>query len=80
MIKVDFEKDWREFLEQDVAVYASQYGPSRTPKENKITYLNAKRRLIPRRGRTVHESKELQIPPQHSWLDRAAVGIAEARA
>lgn len=69
MIKVDFENDWREFPEQDVALYASQYDPSRTRKKNTITTLNAKGRPVPRRGRTAHESKELQIPPQHSSDD-----------
>src|SRR5271155_4463066 len=66
MIKVDFENDWREFLEQEMPAQGSPYDPSSRLKDNTITYLNAKRRTVPPRKRTVHESEELQIPDKHS--------------
>ncbi len=66
MLRVDFEGDWTEFLGTDMAAYGSAYDPSENLRENTVTYLNAKRRIVPRCKRAVQESKELQIPPQHS--------------
>lgn len=65
MIRVNFRDDWKEFLQRDLVTLGLQYESSESPEENTITYLNAKRRTIPRRKRTVHESKELNIPPDH---------------
>jgi len=61
MIKADFRNDWREFLQGDMPVFGLQYDRAETLEENTIGYLNAKRRIVPRRKRTVHESKEVRI-------------------
>jgi len=66
MIRVDFHSDWGKFLETEMSVSGSPYDPSSSLEENTITYLNANRRIVPNRKRTVRESKELQIPPYHS--------------
>jgi hypothetical protein len=66
MIRADFQNDWRESLEQEMAEYGSSYDPSSSLKDSTITYLNAKRRAVPPRKRTLRESKELQIPEKHS--------------
>jgi hypothetical protein len=50
MIKVDFENDWREFLEQDVALYASQYDPSRTRKKTQLQPSTQREGLYPAAG------------------------------
>ena len=66
MFKVDVRADWAEFLKKDVAVYNLEYSQSRTLEENTDRYLNAKRRIPRRAARTIHESKELRIRPQHA--------------
>jgi len=66
MIKADFKNNWREFLQGDMPVFGLKYDSAGTLEDNNITYLNAKRRIVPPRKRAVHESKELQIPLQHS--------------
>jgi len=66
MIKVDFQSDWKTFLEQDMMTYGLRYDTGQSLEDNTLRYLNAKRRIAPRTGRKVHESKELLIPKQHS--------------
>jgi hypothetical protein len=66
MLKVDFRADWADFIRRDMTAYGLTFRQSRTLEENTDRYLNAKRRIPRRSARTIHESKELCIPPQYA--------------
>jgi len=65
MIRMNFRNDWKGFLEKEMISYGLQYDQVESLEDNTLRYLNAKRRTPRCTPRTVHESKELQIPPQH---------------
>lgn len=66
MLKVDFRADWSTFIQRDMTAYGLTFGQSRTLEENTDRYLNARRRIPRQEARTIHESKELRIPPQYA--------------
>lgn len=66
ILKVDFRADWAEFIRRDMTAYGLTFSQSRTLEENTDRYLNAKRRIPRQAARTIHESKELRIPPQYA--------------
>jgi hypothetical protein len=60
MIRVNFQDDWREFVEAEAPKLGLQYSAASTLEQNTIAFLNARRRNVPRRPRVVHESREFQ--------------------
>ncbi len=65
MLRVDFRADWAAFIRSDMTAYGLTFNQSRTLEQNTDRYLNAKRRTPRQAPRTIHESKELRIPPQY---------------
>jgi hypothetical protein len=65
MIKVDFRDDWKKILDKKLAACGLQYDQSCSLEDNTIRYLNADRRIPRSARRTIHESKELRIPPEY---------------
>ncbi len=72
MLKVDFRADWAEFIQTDMTAYGLTFRQSRTLEQDTDRYLNAKRRVPRQTARTLHESKELRIPP-HCANDYSAL-------
>ncbi|HLH42697.1 MAG TPA: hypothetical protein VKV74_06920 [Bryobacteraceae bacterium] len=66
MLKLDFRADWAEFIRTDMTAYSLTFRQSWTLEKNTERYLNAKRRIPRQAPRTIHESKELRIPPQYA--------------
>lgn len=66
MLRVDFRADWADFIRRDMTAYGLTFRQSRTIQENTDRYLNAKRRIPRQAARTIHESKELRIPPEYA--------------
>ncbi len=66
-LKVDFKADWGKFLcHEGLPVCGLKFDESRTSEENTMRYLNAHNRRIPiPKQRTVHESRELSVPPEY---------------
>ena len=66
MIEANFRADWKEFLEREFPSYDLRYDPSESLEENTVRYFNARRRIPGNAAWTIHESKELCIPKEHS--------------
>jgi hypothetical protein len=63
-IEMSFKQDWINNLQKaGLAACGLKYRSARTPEENTMSFLNAQNRRIPAKPRTVHESKELLVPP-----------------
>ena len=65
-IDVDFKRDWMNYLRTSaLPALGLDYKDSCTLHGNTIRYLNSQRRSIPdKKTRTIHESRELLIPPK----------------
>jgi hypothetical protein len=65
-IELDFKNDWIGYLRTTgLPACGLKYKDKLSPEDNTIRFLNAYNRRIPTaRPRTVHESRELTIPPQ----------------
>lgn len=65
-IDVDFKNDWVTYL-RSVALPACdlKYEDSSSPEQNTIRYLNAYGRIPAIKPRSIHESRELLIPPRY---------------
>ena len=63
MIKFDLVQDWNDFLQKEMPALGLQCDPALSARENTLRYLTAKRRIPHRAPKTVHESRELSIPP-----------------
>jgi hypothetical protein len=66
MITLDFKNDWKEFLSKEMTELRFKYDVLISLEENTIRYLNAKRRIVSNKPRSIHESKELCIHAKHS--------------
>jgi len=65
-LKADFQGDWVKFLrEVGMPERGLKFDGSRTPEQNTMRYLNARRRIPIPTQRVVHESRELSVPQEY---------------
>jgi hypothetical protein len=76
-IELDFRNDWIGYLRvAGLPVCGLKYKDKLSPEDNTIRFLNAYNRRIPEaKPRTVHESRELVIPPQFQQNYEALVAL-----
>jgi hypothetical protein len=76
----DFQGDWVRYLrDTGLLAYKLRYMDSRTPEQNTVRFLNANfRRIPPMKSRSVHESRELSIPPEYLREYRGLVALIKA--
>ena len=66
MIDLDFKADWRAFIETSLRSLGLSYHSQESVWDNTLVYLNAQRRSLEQRPRSVWESAELNIPKGHT--------------
>ena len=79
-IELDFKSDWIGYLRTTgLPACGLKYKDKLSPEDNTIRFLNAYNRRIPSaKPRTVHESRELAIPPQFQQDYEALVALIKA--
>ena len=79
-IDLDFKSDWVAFLRMiGLPACGLKYKDRRSPEENTMRFLNVFNRRIPAaKPRTVHESRELSIPPEYQQDYEALVALIKA--
>jgi hypothetical protein len=79
-IDSDFKDDWVTYLRTaGLPACGLKYKNSGSPEENTMRFLNAHNRRIPAaKPRTVHESRELSIPPEYRKDCEALVAVIRA--
>jgi hypothetical protein len=70
-VTMDFKNDWMEFLVKELTEMGFKYDVQKSLKDNTVAYFNVKRRVISRKPRVVHESKELCVPSEYVEAYRA---------
>jgi hypothetical protein len=60
MIRVNLRDDWREYIKTEAPKLGLRFSATSTLEQDTITFLNARRRSVPRRPRVVHESREFR--------------------
>ena len=63
---MDFKKDWMEFLDKEMTEMGFKYDGQKSLEENTVAYINSKKRVMSKKPRAIHESKELRIPSEHT--------------
>jgi len=76
-IEVDFESDWVAYLRKTgFPACGLKYKNGLSSQENTIRFLNAyNRRIPPIKPRSVHESRELTVPPRYQQDYKALVAL-----
>ena len=71
-VQIDLKRDWADFMKEYARSTKVGFNASASFADMTVQYLNTVRRLPAPRTRTVHESREVEIPPAHG-ADYAAL-------
>jgi hypothetical protein len=66
MINANLVQDWNDFLQREMPALGLRHDPALSAEDNTLRYLNVKRRTPRQAPRSVHEARELKIPPAHA--------------